>query len=112
MDERERRIVANETLFREVNERVQGVNQTFAVLTDAMEIVCECGTAACVERFAMPPDEYEALRANPDHFAIAPGHEIADVERIVSRCGDYDVVEKLPGVAQQIAEATNPGSAG
>lgn len=110
MDERERRIVVNETLFREVNERIRGVNETFAALTDEMQIVCECGSRACGERFAMPPDEYEALRANPDHFAIVPGHEIADVERIVTRCGDYDVVEKLPGVAQRIAEETDPRS--
>jgi hypothetical protein len=108
MDERERRIVLNESLFREVNERVRGVNETFASVSDVMEVTCECGSAGCAERFSMSPQEYEALRSNPDHFAIVPGHEIADVERIVSRCGHYDVVEKLPGEAQRIAEATHP----
>jgi hypothetical protein len=110
VDERERRIVVNETLFREVNERIKGLNQSFATLTEQMQIVCECGNGSCAERFPMLPSEYEALRANPDHFAIVPGHEIPDVERIVSRCGDYDVVEKLPGEAQRIAEETDPRS--
>ena len=110
VDERERRIVVNETLFREVNERIKGLNKSFATMTDEMQIVCECGAAGCAERFPMHPDEYEALRANPDHFAIVPGHEILDVESIVSRCGAYDVVAKLPGEAKQIAEATDPRS--
>jgi hypothetical protein len=110
MDDRERRIVLNETLFREVNERVKGLNETFATFTELMDLVCECGARHCVERFAMPPDEYEALRSNPDHFAVVPGHEIADVERIVSRCGAYDVVEKVPGEAKRIAHATDPRS--
>jgi hypothetical protein len=110
MDERERRIVVNETLFREVNERVKDLNQSFAPLTGAMQIVCECGSGACAERFPMRPEEYEALRANPDHFAIVPGHENLDVERVVSRCGEYDVVQKLPGEAQSIAEAADPRS--
>ena len=108
MDERDRRIVVNETLFREVNERIKGLNESFATLTDEMQIVCECGVASCVERFPMRPEAYEELRSNPDHFAIVPGHEIPDVERIVSHYGDYDVVEKLPGEAQRIAEATDP----
>jgi hypothetical protein len=110
MNDRERRIVLNEALFREVNERVRGLNETFATFTDVMEVVCECGASGCMDRFAITPGEYEALRSNPDHFAIVPGHEIADVERIVSRCGHYDVVEKLPGEAQQIAHATDPRS--
>jgi hypothetical protein len=111
VDERERRIVVNETLFREVNERIKGLNQSFATLTDEMLIVCECGAGGCAERFPMRPEEYEELRSNPDHFAIVPGHEIPDVERIVSRCGAYDVVAKLPGEAQQIAEETDPRAA-
>jgi hypothetical protein len=110
MDERERRIVQNETLFREVNERVKDLNVTFANFTDVMEVVCECGSRHCADRFAITPQEYEALRSDPDHFAVIPGHEIADVERIVSRCGHYDVVEKLPGEAQRIAHATDPRS--
>lgn len=110
MDDRERRIVLNESLFREVNERVKGLNETFANVTDVMDVVCECGARTCAERFAIAPHEYEALRSNPDHFAVVPGHEVAEVERIVSRCGHYDVVEKLPGEAQRLAEATDPRS--
>jgi hypothetical protein len=111
MDEREQRIVVNETLFREVNERIRGLNESFATLTEEMQIVCECGVQGCVERFAMQPGEYEALRADPDHFAVVPGHDEPEVERIVSRCDGYDVVEKLPGEAQKIAEAADPRSA-
>jgi hypothetical protein len=108
MDERERRIGLNEAVFREANERIQELNETFATFSDALVLVCECGDGKCVEQIRMPPAAYEELRADPAHFAIAPGHEIPDVERVIAKRDGYDVVKKNEGVPQQIAEVTDP----
>jgi hypothetical protein len=45
MEERERRIGLNEAVFREANERIREVNETFATLTDELMFVCECSCA-------------------------------------------------------------------
>jgi hypothetical protein len=100
----------NEALFREVNERIEGVNNAFAVVTGTMSIVCECGAAGCVEQIVISHKAYEELRADPTLFAVVPDHEVPDVEDVVDRRDGYDVVRKHPGVPQLIAKATDPRS--
>lgn len=108
MDERKRRIGVNEAVFREANERIQSLNETFATLTDQLVIVCECGSAECVEKISLTPAAYEELRAEPTQFAVVPGHDIPDVEEVVARREGYDVVRKVAGVPRRIAEVTDP----
>lgn len=108
MDERERRIGLNEAVFREANERIQELNETFATFTDELVLVCECGDAKCVEKIAMPPAAYEELRSDPAHFAIAPGHQIPDVEQVIAQRDGYEVVKKHGGIPRQVAELTDP----
>jgi len=109
-EERERRIGMNEALFREVNERIEAVNEAFATVTDAMSIVCECGSQSCVDQIVIPRSEYEELRSDRTLFAVIPGHEIPDVEDVVQRRDGYDVVRKRRGVPELIAKATDPRS--
>lgn len=108
MDERERRIGLNEAVFREANERIEDLNQTFATITDELVLVCECGDGKCVEKISMSPEEYEELRAEASHFAIVPGHEIPDVEQVVAERDGYFVVSKHGGIPRHIAELTDP----
>jgi hypothetical protein len=108
MDERQRRIGLNEAVFREANERIEEVNRTFEALTGELVLVCECGSADCVEKISMTGPAYEELRSDPTHFAIVPGHEIPDVEGLVEHHEGYDVVKKDEGVPQRIAEVTDP----
>lgn len=110
MDDRERRIGENEVIFREVNERVRETQETFQAGTDDADFVCECGDATCLERIRMTLAEYEEVRSDPTHFAIAPGHEVDAVETIVAHEGRYDVVRKLPGGPEEIAISTDPRS--
>jgi len=91
--DREERIIENEKLFREVNERVADLQAGFSG-TDP-EWVCECGDETCFEKVVVPVDAYQQIRAHDDWFVITPGHEKADVERIVRENGAYLVVEKL-----------------
>jgi hypothetical protein len=108
MDERARRIGLNEAVFREANERIQELNETFATVTDRLVLVCECGNGSCAQQISMDPSEYERLRGDPANFAIVPGHEIPDVEQVVAKHEEYDVVRKNEGVPRQIAEVTDP----
>jgi hypothetical protein len=107
-NERQRRIGLNEAVFREVNERLRGLNEAFSMITDDLEIVCECGAEGCFERLLISADAYEALRADSTLFAVAPGHEAPDVEDVVEQREGYDVVRKRPGPARELAEATDP----
>ena len=108
MDERARRVGENEVLFREVNERVLDLNETFAVFTERIQIICECGNAACVERISLTPDEYRALRADPRRFALVHGHEAPDVEHVVEETDRFVVVAKDPGGPAELAVETAP----
>ena len=99
----------NEAVFREVNERIEDLAETFDLKTQTLDLICECGDAGCVERISMTRAEYEELRSDPHQFAVHPGHEYPDIESVVARLKNYDVVRKDSGVAEQIAEETDPG---
>jgi hypothetical protein len=105
---RAERVGRNESLFREINERLEGLNETFSVLTEKIEFVCECGEISCIERFPMDKAQYERLRADPTTFAVKPGHEMLDVESVVGEAEAYLVVQKHPGVPAAVAESDDP----
>ena len=102
------RIGENEALFRHVNERIESLNESFAVVTDTFEIVCECADAACVKQIAISPDAYEQVRADPTLFIVAPGHETPEVEGIVETQAAYHIVRKHAGLPEQVAKKTDP----
>jgi hypothetical protein len=108
---REERFAGNEALFREVNERVAEVATNFIEVEtkgEAIDFTCECGRADCAEPIAMTVLEYEAIRANPTHFAVVPEHEQPEIETVVERNPTYFVVEKRDEDAQEIARETDP----
>src|SRR5712691_6973405 len=109
MSSREERIGLNEVVFREVNERIEDVADASGLASHQLDLVCECGDRGCVQRISMSRQEYELVRSASNHFAVFPGHEYLDVERIVERRAGYDVVAKVAG-AEQIAEETDPRS--
>ncbi len=110
MTPRERRVGLNETLFREINERLEELNRTFSEFTDKMELVCECGVRTCIERFPMDVSSYERLRADPTTFAVKPGHEVPSVEEVIEEHERYLVVRKKPGEPAAVAVAEDPRS--
>lgn len=108
MSSREERIGLNEAVFREVNERIEDLAETFDLRTQSLDLICECGDATCVERISMTHGEYKELRSDAHQFAVHSGHEYPDVESVVARLKGYDVVRKDRGVPAQIAEQTDP----
>ena len=103
MSDQTKRVGVNEALFREVNERIDQLQDELGT-GSTFEIVCECGDAACVERLTITSDAYEELREDVHRFAVMPGHERPDVERTVERREGYLVVEKTDPDAARAAE--------
>ena len=108
MSSREERIGLNEAVFREVNERIESLAETFDLKTQSLDLICECGDATCVERITITAAEYEEIRSEAHQVAVHPGHEYPDVESVVARLKGYDVVRKNRGAPKQIAEQTDP----
>jgi hypothetical protein len=108
MSGREERIGLNEAVFREVNERIEDLAETFELKNEPLDLVCECGDAGCDRRISMTRVEYEQLRSDPHRFAVHPGHEYPDVEEVVERRKGYDIVSKTRGAPERIAERTDP----
>lgn len=71
-------------------------------LAGRQEFACECGDADCSERIPLTPSEFAALRANPRRFAIVPGHEMPEVERVVAPSDGFTVVEKTGSAAEVV----------
>jgi hypothetical protein len=110
----EERVARNETLFREFNERVEDMAESFDLHGegDAMRIafVCECGNLDCLERLELTRTAYEELRSDPRRFVVVPGHEDMKIARAVGHGDGYLVVEKIEEAAE-VAIEHDPRSA-
>jgi hypothetical protein len=88
----------NEALFRDVNERIEEISTEFSERDQQpgrLSFLCECGIEQCAELIKATVAEYEAVRANPRHLLVLPGHEHTDTARVVERNSRFFVVEKL-----------------
>ena len=108
LSERQRKLALNETMFREVNERLEELNQTFAEFTGTLDVVCECSDMACAERLRLSPDVYQRIREDPTLFIVVPGHIAIEVEDKTAEAIGYEIVRKREGEAAEIARATDP----
>lgn len=114
MDARERRLAENEALFREINEEVSRAASRLDEVAPSdhrYEFFCECSGDSCRKEISMTLVEYEAVRANATRFAVFPGHEATDVERVVERGDRYHVVEKHGEAAELVRRRDPRGSA-
>lgn len=107
--DRQARLARNQSLFREVNERVNDVHELFSHGAPVSDWVCECGDQGCAEHIALTYTEYETLRARPTRFAVVPAdsHVFPEVEHVVERNERYWVVEKIE-TAAKVAARFNP----
>jgi hypothetical protein len=106
---REERVARNETLFREVNERIKQVNVSLAT-AETTDFLCECGDESCTQPISLTLAEYESVRADGTHFAVVAGHTLPDVERVIASNRRYAVVAKTDPDAVRIVEAEDPRS--
>jgi hypothetical protein len=94
------------TLFRVVNEEIEGVHESLGA--DRPEFLCECGRDECCARVAMSIEEYESVRSVPTRFAVAPGHEWPGVESVVATNPRYSVVETQAEEVARMSIARDP----
>jgi hypothetical protein len=109
--EEQTRAARNQALFRDVNERVEQLNEMFEQLTPFGTWTCECADLECIERIEMTIAEYEQLRQQPNRFAIFPheAHYYPEAERIVEETDRYWVVDKI-GEAGKVASSLDARS--
>jgi hypothetical protein len=109
-DQQARRVGENQALYRQVNERLEELNDSFGSVSGVFSILCECGELDCAEQLEVPREAYEATRRYEARFIVKPGHEIDEVEHLLERHDGYAVVEKDPGPARRVAEETDTRS--
>lgn len=109
MAPRERRLASNEALFREVNENVRALAAAHDAGDDFYEYICECADVGCTARVPLTQPEYEFARADGTRFILVPGHQHAEVERVLQKTERYVLVEKFGHGGAQ-AEALDPRS--
>jgi hypothetical protein len=105
VNEHERR-ATTEALFRDVNERIAESAERFDATRT--EFVCECADPNCTHRVEASLAEYEEVREDPATFLLVPGHEQRDIERVISDCGRFRIVEKVQEVVRRTVVRLDP----
>jgi hypothetical protein len=96
-----RRAARAESLFREVNERIEENARRF--LAGLRDYVCECSRLSCAEIVTLSEAEYQRVRSDSTHFLVAPGHVDERFELVVSSVEErYEVIAKR-GEAARVA---------
>jgi hypothetical protein len=108
-ESRQVRAARNESLFREVNERIDEVASRLSPIFT--EFMCECADDTCFVYVPLTSEEYSSVRKmGPVYFIVKPGHGQADIERVVGGEADrFEIVEKQD-VAAEVAAELDPRS--
>jgi hypothetical protein len=101
----EEQAARNEVRIREANEALGEKRQELDV-GGRTPFLCECEDPTCTELIRLGVDEYEHVRAHPNWFLVAAGHDGETARHAESHEG-YAIVEKS-GLAGRIAEEENP----
>jgi hypothetical protein len=103
LDRRRERAARNESLFREVNERIEDLagSASFSLF------ICECMNESCDEPVSVTLEEYEYVRSGPNRFIVLRGHEIGEVDEVIESSERYLIVAKR-GAGRDVAEALDP----
>jgi hypothetical protein len=95
-DRHQAKAARNQTLLREVNERIEFVLKA----TDNAEFICECADLRCNAILDLTIAEYEAVRTSSSiRFPIKPGHDIPDLENVVDENSRFAVVQRMSEAA-------------
>src|SRR3954470_6990070 len=114
LDARRVRAAKNQSLLREVNERIEhlAAGQPSSVFEEMrlgkeIDLACECMDETCTERVTMTVGEYEEVRSDSNMFFVRPGHDVREVEVILREESNYVVVRKI-GAGALVAEKLDP----
>ena len=104
IDKTEVRAAGNQALFRDINERLAGMEAD----GDATELGswnCECADVTCLQQIELTLEEYEQVRSDPRRFFVIADerHVLPEVEVVVERNDRYWVVEKTGEAGDEAA---------
>ena len=88
------RLRENETLFRMANERLRDQIADSVTPDRLVPFLCECADERCMGRVEMSLSDYQSVRADPDTFAVLPGHVAEAGETVVEERDSFHVVRK------------------
>ena len=103
LDLRRERAAKNQSLFREVNERINELSPSATI----PRFICECTDEACDQALRLTRPGYERIRSDSNSFFVVPGHEIPEIEQIIESTEEYVVVAKL-GTGGVVAAHLDP----
>lgn len=109
----ERRQIENEMIFRRANEHVtDGLDELDAMHIEddnlelirkddmLLEFMCECSDENCKERLPMKLSLFQKIHEDRKCFVIKIGHQVEEIEEIISNGPGYSVVKKNNTVAE------------
>ena len=111
MDHMAARIAMNQARFREANEEIEP--RAIVAGVEMVPFICECADPDCTKIIRAATREYEAVRADPELFLNAPGHEAhsGQYAEVVSENERFVVTRKL-GDAARIVKSLDPRKEG
>ena len=87
--------VVQQTLRREVNERIRQLVAAGGPAEETLDAMCECVAYSCTAHVELTIGDYETVRRFPTRFLVKEGHVVSESERVVAEADGYVVVEKL-----------------
>jgi len=93
----------NEAAFRLANETLEAKAGELGFGKERTPYLCECEDEACMAVVRLTREEYEAVRAHPKRFVMAPGHQEAD-DRLLQQAAGFAIIEKQGEEGDLVAE--------
>lgn len=94
---RRKRLIENEVIFRSVNKDVQNFIEDSPKHSenDRALFYCECSKPNCLRKIKLSAKKYAELHKDKKHFMVLVGHEYPEVERVIDKTKNYQIVEKF-----------------
>ena len=109
----ERWLKENEVIFQQANRGVaEFIAENGGNANTVIKFYCECSNMACRKRIMLTAAKYNKLHKTERYFIAITGHELPDIEKVVSKHRGFNVIKKrgkIPSVKD--IEAILPGVA-
>ena len=108
-----RRLVENEAVFRQYNEKVQlslekldelAISEGYIAPDTSkltLQFYCECSDENCMLRIPFHVNQYAKIHKNRRHFVVVPSHEVILIEKVITMTPNYFVVKKFTNAPEQ-----------
>ena len=102
------REAAKQTRCREQNEATASARAAAPVDGAQSSYRCECGDAACRCSITLTLPEYELVRGDATHFAVARDHENPEGEHVIGENVRFAMIELVTAEATKLARRSDP----